>query len=164
MNKNSGFYAYPSTRPITVFVEYGEYNPHRTLDDFFPHCRPPSSFAQITVREPLPVLLALESHPEFTPDSLCVVESTLIALSRLPTHVQVETSEDGRILAVSSNSIRALLSELVAPQHVAPGSTNSLQGIRRYSSSGVIVQLGEGPPASPVMTFLENWVPELVSM
>lgn len=146
-----------------VSVEYSEYDPLRTLDEFFPHRRPPSSFDRVPTREQAAVRLSIGAAPERIPDSHRVVESTLVALSRVPTRIQVETTLDGRVLSVSPDSVRAVIAEMVSPHGHSSDAADPAEGERRLVVVGSVICESPGSPTDSEVTIVEDWVSQLVS-
>ncbi|KAJ7622784.1 hypothetical protein DFH06DRAFT_1143116 [Mycena polygramma] len=117
--------------------DYEEYDPHRTLDDFFPHRRSPSTFARIPLQDPSPVTFNIQERPEFWSDAGRIVESTLLALSRVSTDIEVEISTTGEALSVSKKSVEAIVSAMVHPSPRSADLAEKSKGIRSYVAPGV---------------------------
>ncbi|KAJ6614262.1 hypothetical protein B0H10DRAFT_2221418 [Mycena sp. CBHHK59/15] len=98
----------------TTFLDYEEYDPHRTVEGYFSGRRLPEEYTRIKIGSP--------SVPEFDParrneywlEAERVVEATLISLSRIKGSVRVETGKDGEVLGVCKESVDELVSDMVA--------------------------------------------------
>ncbi|KAJ6627304.1 hypothetical protein B0H10DRAFT_1941428 [Mycena sp. CBHHK59/15] len=97
-----------------TFLDYEEYDLHRTVEGYFSGRRLPEEYTRIKIGSP--------SVPEFDPahrneywlEAERVVEATLISLSRIKGSVRVETGKDGEVLGVCKESIDELVSDMVA--------------------------------------------------
>ncbi|KAJ6482813.1 hypothetical protein C8R47DRAFT_1073412 [Mycena vitilis] len=132
--------------------DYEEYDPHRTLDDFFPHRRSPSTFARIPLQDPSPVTFNIQERPEFWSDAGRIVESTLLALSRISTDIEVEISTTGEALSVSKKSVEAIVSAMVHPSPRSADLAEKSKGIRSYVAPGV----GTGSAAVQAIRYHSN--------
>ncbi|KAJ6447941.1 hypothetical protein C8R47DRAFT_1085133 [Mycena vitilis] len=132
--------------------DYEEYDPHRTLDDFFPHRRSPSTFARIPLQDPSPVTFNIQERPEFWSDAGRIVESTLLALSRVSTDIEVEISTTGEALSVSKKSVEAIVSAMVHPSPRSADLAEKSKGIRSYVAPGV----GTGSAAVQAIRYHSN--------
>ncbi|KAJ6619577.1 hypothetical protein B0H10DRAFT_1946631 [Mycena sp. CBHHK59/15] len=98
----------------TTFLDYEEYDPHRTVEGYFSGRRLPEEYTRIKIGSP--------SVPEFDParrneywlEAERVVEATLISLSRIKGSVRVETGKDGEVVGVCKESVDELVSDMVA--------------------------------------------------
>ncbi|KAJ6624484.1 hypothetical protein B0H10DRAFT_1943093 [Mycena sp. CBHHK59/15] len=98
----------------TTFLDYEEYDPHRTVEGYFSGRRLPEEYTHIKIGSP--------SVPEFDPtrrneywlEAERVVEATLISLSQIKGSVRVETGKDGEVLGVCKESVDELVSDMVA--------------------------------------------------
>ncbi|KAJ6613720.1 hypothetical protein B0H10DRAFT_2270478 [Mycena sp. CBHHK59/15] len=97
-----------------TFLNYEEYDPHRTIEGYFSGRRLPEEYTRIKIGSP--------SVPEFDParrneywlEAERVVEATLISLSRIKGSVRVEMGKDGEVLGVCKESVDELVSDMVA--------------------------------------------------
>ncbi|KAJ7711511.1 hypothetical protein B0H16DRAFT_1816706 [Mycena metata] len=112
-----------------IFLDYEEYDPHRTVEVIFVSRQPPRNFKRITVNDN-PVLDFSTKEicsPAWT-DAQRVVEATLLALSRVDGALLVETDSDGKVVGVQKESVDGLLADMVESPPERGHLADCLQG------------------------------------
>ncbi|KAJ6610387.1 hypothetical protein B0H10DRAFT_1953880 [Mycena sp. CBHHK59/15] len=135
----------------TTFLDYEEYDPHRTVEGYFSGHRLPEEYTHIKIGSP--------SVPEFDPtrqneywlEAERVVEATLISLSRIKGSVRVEMGKDGEVLGVCKESVDELVSDMVA------SGTQDTGGLSPSLSTDV-----EGPAI--VISVRPRTIPQLLEL
>ncbi|KAJ7729002.1 hypothetical protein B0H16DRAFT_1470188 [Mycena metata] len=103
-----------------IFLDYKEYDPHRTVKVIFVSRQPPCNFKRILVNDN-PVLDFSTKEKICSPawtDVQRVVEATLLALSRVDGALLVETDSDGRVVGMQKESIDGLLTDMAGVEAV----------------------------------------------
>ncbi|KAJ7746997.1 hypothetical protein B0H16DRAFT_1462227 [Mycena metata] len=97
-----------------IFLEYEEYDPHRTVEVIFPSRQPPSNYKRIPVNDNPVLDFSIKEivSPAWT-DAQRVVEATLLALSRVEGSLLVETDPEGKVVGVQKESVDGLLADMV---------------------------------------------------
>lgn len=112
-----------------IFLDYEEYDPHRTVEVIFVSRQPPRNFKRIPVNDN-PVLDFSTKEicsPAWT-DAQRVVEATLLALSRVDGALLVETDSDGKVVGVQKESVDGLLADMVESPPERGHLADCLQG------------------------------------
>ncbi|KAJ7698533.1 hypothetical protein B0H16DRAFT_1484399, partial [Mycena metata] len=112
-----------------LFLDYEEYDPHRTVEAIFVSRQPPRNFKRITVNDAAVLDFSTEAinSPVWT-DAQRVVEATLVALSRVDGALLVETDSEGKVIGVQKESVEGLLADMVDSPPERGHQADCLQG------------------------------------
>ncbi|KAJ7713915.1 hypothetical protein B0H16DRAFT_1478305 [Mycena metata] len=112
-----------------IFLDYEEYNPHRTVEPIFVSRQPPRNFKRIAVNDAAVLDFSTEeiNSPVWT-NAQRVVEATLVALSRVDGALLVETDSEGKVIGVQKESVEGLLADMVDSPPERGHQADCLQG------------------------------------
>ncbi|KAJ7695293.1 hypothetical protein B0H16DRAFT_1485391 [Mycena metata] len=112
-----------------IFLDYEEYDPHHTVEPIFVLRQPLRNFQRIAVNDA--VVLDFSTNEINSPvwtDAQCVVEATLVALSRVDSALLVETDSEGKVIGVQKESVEGLLADMVDSPPERGHQADCLQG------------------------------------
>lgn len=111
-----------------IFLEYEEYDPHRTIEVVFPSRQPPRNYKRIPINDNPVLDFSVKATTPLWTDAQRVIEATLLALSRVEGALVVETDRDGKVIGVQRESVEGLLADMVQSPPARSHTADCLQG------------------------------------
>ncbi|KAJ7024873.1 hypothetical protein C8F04DRAFT_1269886 [Mycena alexandri] len=134
-----------------IFLEYEEYDPHRTIEVVFPSRQPPRNFKRIPINDNPVLDFSVKATTPLWTDAQRVIEATLLALSRVEGALVVETDRDGKVIGVQRESVEGLLADMEDLQALYPEALALLFLVANRWPVNIISWSGPGDPEVPTV-------------
>ncbi|KAJ7767934.1 hypothetical protein DFH07DRAFT_769455 [Mycena maculata] len=141
----------------TGFLDYKEYNPHRTVEMYFTSRRAPELYEKVPVGAVSIPEFDIGRRQEYWTEAERVVEAILVALSRCNIPIRIQTYQDGEVISICRDSIDGIIVDMVTSTSPSASHSDKSRGIWEYVPS---VQGSEHPMRSVAgssYVLVEKW-------